>query len=207
MAQLHHRARRGAASCSVRMRIELALKVFAPLVLLLAACTVTTNAPDPAGDGEGVTKGDAPDAGTTGDAAPSPDSSTDDSPEPSSIPAELIGTPWTWVTSAGAHRLELKADGTYTSDVLLNGHPGDSCGTEYFTQYAGTATVAGDTLRLQSPDGTRTKTNSCSNTTESKDVIDAQDATYTWRVEDDSEGERSLVLVNGEGHESRYYPE
>ncbi len=191
------------------MRIEPGLKIFAPLVLLLAACTVVTNeARDPAADEDRSGNAEETDAGATGDAAPSPDSSTDETPAPSSsIPAELAANPWTWVTSAGAHRLELKADGTYTSDVLVNGHPGDSCGTEYFTQYAGTATVTGDTLRLQAPEGTRTKTNSCSNTTESKDVIDAQDATYKWRVENDSEGERSLVLVNGDGHESRYYPE
>lgn len=118
------------------MRIELGLKIFAPLVFLLAACTVVTNeGPDPAGEGDGNGNAEETDAGTTGDAAPSPDSSTDETPDPSaSIPAELVGSPWTWVTSAGAHRLELKADATYTSDVFLNGHPGDSCGTEYFTQ-------------------------------------------------------------------------
>lgn len=188
------------------MRIHLGLKVLAPVVLLLAACTVTTTKSDPARDDVGGDSTQSADAGGGADAAPSPDAGADHEPEPSAIPADLVGD-WTWTTSAGARRLSIAADGTYTSDVFLNGHPGESCGTEYFTQHAGVATVVETKLRLRAPEGTRTKTSSCSNTTLSKEAVDAQDATYGWRVEDDGTGQTSLLLVDGDGFEARYYPE
>ncbi len=115
----------------------------------------------------------------------------------STTPEELEETAWTWTTSAGAQRLGFDAAGGYTSDVFLDAHPGEACGTEYVTSRAGRATFAGATLTLASRTSTRTKLDSCSDETLSEAAIEQATSTYDWRLV----GDDTLVLVDDEGSE------
>ena len=125
---------------------------------------------------------------------------TADGAMPSTTPAELEETAWTWTTSAGAHRLGFDAAGGYTSDVYLDAHPGESCGTEYFTSRAGAATFAGATVTLMSKTSTRTKVDSCSDETLEEVAIDQDVSTYDWRLDDAD----TLVLVDEDGYERSF---
>ena len=171
--------------------------------LVLAACTIHST---------DTTNGDTSNGSTNGTAEqPGEGKSSTESPAPAeaadSVPGKLAGRTWTWVTSAGAHALTFASDGKYTSDVLLNGHPGESCGTEYFTQYAGTASFKEGSLTLRAPQGKRTKSDSCSNKTLSEEVIEGQEQRYGWRLADEGTGEEALVLSDDEGIERKYYPD
>ncbi len=185
----------------VRSEPHLKLTVGLPFsgLLFLAACTVQSSAPS-----GGAPETQPPAGEAKADASSSADGG---SPVPSTVPTKLVGRVWSWVTTNGAHQLTFAADRTYTSDVFLDGHPGESCGTEYFTRSAGTASFTADVLTLRSDGGTRTKKSSCSATTLSEDVVDPQDSTYRWRLEDDGSGAEVLVLVNDDGLETSYTPE
>jgi hypothetical protein len=163
------------------------MKLALLLMLALPACTIVP-----------VDNIDSSDAGKN-------DAATSDAAS-STVPAVLAGTSWTWVTGSGAQELSFGRDGSYTADIFLNGHPGDSCGTEYFTRRSGTATFAGDTLTLTPTASTRTKKDSCSDAVVSEDAIENTVSSYRWRLEDDAGGGKVLVLIDSEGSEFRYFP-
>lgn len=119
---------------------------------------------------------------------------------PSTTPAELEETSWTWITSAGAQQLGFDATGGYTSFVYLDAHPGESCGTEYFTSRAGRVTFAGATVTMTSRTSTREKVDSCSDRTLEEVAIDQDTSTYGWRLE----GADTIILVDENGNEWSY---
>lgn len=119
-----------------------------------------------------------------------------------SVPAELVGKSWSWVTSSGGNVLSFTADGKYTSDVLVNAHPGESCGAEYFTHYAGDVGFTADTFTLKSSVATRKKTDTCKDQVLSDEDIEQQSATKKWRM---SEG--NLLVTDESGYEATYTPE
>lgn len=173
--------------------------VVALAIAALTACAVRTvddNKEAAAGDGASVGSA-APDAGSVTDAA----AETSSPSASSTVPPKLAGTSWTWVTGSGAHKVAFASDGGYTSDVFLDAHPGESCGTEYATHREGKASFTGTTLTLESSLSTRTKTNSCSGEVLAKDAIDQEVATYGWRLEASPE---ALVLTPADGNEWRY---
>jgi hypothetical protein len=172
------------------------------LFLALEACTVRGVTPEDGPTSDGV--GDAPrkDASSASD----PDSGAADSSaaaDPSGVPAELAATSWIWVTTSGAHRLTFTKS-TYTSDVFLDGHPGESCGTEYFTRRSGTVTSTGGSITLSSNGSTRRKENSCTAAVLSDEPIEDEVVTYEWRLEHDESGGDGLVLTRSDGSETRY---
>jgi hypothetical protein len=172
----------------------------------LTACTITTtDSAEGSGDPSSA-PGTPPESGESPEspAAPSGDPSTS-----SGVPAELAGTSWTWTTSAGARRLAFAADGSYESDVFVNGHPGDSCGTEYFTHHAGKVTFEADKLTLRSSVAERTKSDSCQEEVLSKETIDPFVTTYQWRLGDDGTGREALILTDETMPDapSHYYPD
>ena len=185
-------------------------RALAPLALLfvsgLAACTITTSDPSKE-NGSPPSSTPAPSSDGDDDPADAPGNPTDDDPTPSTVPAELAGTSWTWTTSGGARRLAFAADGSYESDVFLNGHPGDSCGTEFLTHHAGKVTFDGSKFTLRSSLAERTKTNSCADEVVSKETIDPFVTTYEWRIDDDGTGREALILVDEEMPDapSHYY--
>lgn len=175
----------------------------AGFALALAACTVQKASPSEATD---VRDGESPlaDAGAgSTDAAASGDSKA----PASEVPADLTGVVWSWVTSSGGTQLEFEADGSYTTAVFLNAHPGESCGVEYFTHRSGAATFDGDSLTLSSTLSKRTKKDSCKDAVLSEETIDEVVATYRWVFERDDSGEASLTLTDDKGVETRYTPE
>lgn len=177
----------------------------AVLAATLAACTVRPSdaGTNPDGAKGGAANGDGTSPGSTaGDAGRAGDAPADT--PAATVPEKIAGTSWTWVTSGGAQRLAFASDGGYTSDVFLDGHPGDSCGTEYVTHREGAATFAGATLTLTPAISTRTKADSCSGEVVSLDVIDPVVTTYDWRLESGEADPDTLVLTNADGHEARY---
>ncbi len=153
------------------------------LLTTLAACTAPSEPSEPSGPGGG--------GGTPDDMMP-----------PSSItPTELSGTTWTWTTTAGAQQLAFDAAAGYTSDVYLDAHPGESCGTEYFTYRVGVATFVGADVTLTSTSGARTKMNSCTDVTLEEVELEPETSMYGWRLEDAD----TLVLVDEEGVERSFY--
>ncbi len=175
------------------------------LVSGLAACTSTTTDPSKENGSPGSTPSPSPRGDD--DPAGSPGTANEDDPTPSNVPAELAGTSWTWTTSAGVRRLAFAADGSYESDVFLNGHPGDSCGTEFLTHHAGKVTFEENKFTLRSSLAERTKTDSCTEEVVSKDTIDPFVTTYEWRIDDDGTGREALILVDEEMPDapSHYY--
>ncbi len=171
------------------------------LFLALEACTVRGLTPEDGSPRDGV--GDAPgkDASSSSerDSGAADSSAADD---PSSVPAELAGTSWIWVATSGAHALAF-TNTAYTSDVFLDGHPGESCGTEYFTHRSGTVTSTGDSIMLSSNVSTRRKENSCTAAVLSDEPIENEVVTYEWRLEPDESG-GALVLTRSDGSETRY---
>jgi hypothetical protein len=128
----------------------------------------------------------------------------DDGSEVTTTPAELVGTSFTWVTSSGGQTLAFPAADHYKSDVLVDSHPGESCGIEYSTHREGIATFSDDMLLLTSNASTRTKTDTCKHTELSKETIDEEIVTYTWRLEKDDKGPSALLLTTTDGNEWRY---
>jgi hypothetical protein len=177
------------------------------LVSSLAACTVHTSG-DGAND-RGASGGAASGAGDTtgssaaGDAGGGASDATAEKPA-ANVPETVAGRSWTWVTSGGAQQLAFASDGGYTSDVFLNAHPGDACGTEYLTHREGAATFSAATLTLTPRISIRTKTDSCSGNVLAKDAIDPEVKTYGWRLEGGEGGPEALVLTGEDGHEVRY---
>lgn len=159
----------------------------------LTACTITTT---DAGNGEGDPSSTPATPSEDGGTPDSPATPSGDASTSSDVPAELAGTSWTWTTSSGARQLAFAADGSYESDVFLNGHPGDSCGTEYLTHHAGKVTFEGDKLTLRSSIAERTKTDSCKDEVVSKETIDPFVTTYEWRIGDDGTGREALILTD-----------
>lgn len=188
----------------MKLRLIVTLQV-ASLVAAFAACTVRTSDSGSHRDADGVSTraGDTP-GSDTGDAGRTSDASTEAARRTSTVPPALADTRWTWVTSSGAHQLAFASDGEYTSDVFLNAHPGESCGTEYATHREGTATFTDATLTLTSTISTRTKTDSCSGKILAKDAIDQDTTSYVWRVEAGDAGPEALVLESTDGQEVRY---
>ncbi|MDF2697329.1 MAG: hypothetical protein K0S65_5712 [Labilithrix sp.] len=136
--------------------------------------------------------------------SPSPSNDAPDNAAPSTVPAELVGRSWSWITSSGGNVLTFTSAGQYTSDVLVDAHPGESCGIEYSTHYAGIATFSDDSLTLRSDVSTRTKRDTCAEKVLSEDRIDAQMTSYEWRLVDDGSGTKELVLVGADGFEAHY---
>lgn len=169
--------------------------LFASFVLL-SACTVKNV--ETTTDGGSSSSPPAESASDGGGSNATADASTSSG----SVPAELVGKSWSWVTGSGGNTLSFTADGKYTSDVLVNGHPGESCGTEYFTHYAGDVTFTADTFTLTSSVATRKKTDTCKDQVLSDDAIDPQSATKKWRL---SEG--NLLVTDETGYEATYYPD
>lgn len=172
----------------------------------LAGCTIATT-PTKSGDADHDPR--TPPT-TSSDDPESPATQSDEDPaSDSTVPAELAGTSWTWTTSGGARKLAFGRDGTYESDVFLNGHPGDSCGTEYLTHHAGKVSFEADTFTLRSTIAERTKTDSCKEEVVSKETIDPFVTTYQWRIDDDGTGRRALILTDEEMPDapSHYYPD
>ena len=91
----------------------------------------------------------------------------------------------------------------------MNGHPGDSCGTEYLTQHTGKVTFEGNTFTLRSSVAERTKTDSCKDEVVSKETIDPFVTTYEWRIGDDATGREALILTDPVtlAPPSFYYPD
>lgn len=199
MVQMRHGRDRGA---SPRFGV---MKILASLAMLClvatTACTVrqTTPGSPPAGTPS--------DDGSSPSTPSSPESPDDPAPPASgngvSVPGSIVGQ-WTWVTSSGAVNLSFAIGGTYAQDVLLDAHPGESCGIEYFTHRKGNATFTETSLTLRSTEATRTKTDSCKGTTLSTETIDAQDDAYAWRIDADDRGEDMLILER-EGEMTKYY--
>lgn len=163
-----------------------AMKHLATVALVAAttiACTVQTKpSSEGASSPEGAPSAPAPTPGP----GPAPGAG-------GAVPEEVVGE-WTWVTGAGAQTVRFEADGTYATDVFLDGHPGESCGTEYFTHRAGVATFTDTTVRLRSNEARRKRVDSCDERTLADDAIDAQDETLEWRRTTDAEGAPVLVL-------------
>jgi hypothetical protein len=173
----------------------------AALLILLSACQVG-NTGDDQGTGESETSHPAP----SNDAS-SPEADGSKDPPASTVPAELVGPSWSWITSNGGNVLTFTAAGQYTSDVLVDAHPGDSCGTEYVTHYAGTATFSDRSLTLRSNVSTRTKRDTCDDAVLSEGPIDAQATSYEWSLVDDGSGTMELVLIGADGYEAHYRAE
>lgn len=173
----------------------------AVLVSTVTACTVVGS--DGGSDG-GASTPASPAATEHDGGAGSSDAAADAAPAASTTPQELAGTSWTWTTSSGAHKLTFAAGGRYASDVFLDGHPGDGCGTEYFTHREGEASFRGTTLTLASTLSTRTKKDSCAGKVLAEDAIEQDVTSYAWRLERDDDGVRSLVLTSDDGTERSF---
>jgi hypothetical protein len=130
--------------------------------------------------------------------------SGDDASDVTTTPPELVGTSFTWVTSSGGQTLAFPVADHYSSDVLVNSHPGESCGIEYSTHREGIATFSDNMLLLTSNASTRTKTDTCKQAELSKETIDEEIVTYTWRLEKDDKGPSALLLTTTDGNEWRY---
>ena len=172
----------------------------------LTGCTVTTTSKEPGG-GSGDPNGTPASSSGDGQSSGSPGTSSGGGSTASTVPAELAGTSWTWTTSSGAHHLAFEIGGSYESDVFLNAHPGDSCGTEYFTHHAGKVTFEADKFTLRSSIAERTKSDSCKDQVLSKDTIDPFVTTYQWRIGDDGTGREALILTDEASPDSpsQYY--
>lgn len=188
------------------------LRSFASIVVVLslAACTVRTTdgSGSSSGSGSGTAQNPAASSSSSGGSSSGGSSSGGSSgTTPSgSAPAEVVGS-WTWVTSNGGQSIAFAANGAYTSDTLVNGHPGESCGTEYLAHREGTATFTATTVNLRGAVARRTKSDSCKDAVIAVEDIDAQDDTYTWRVETGTNGARSLVMTGKDGYEATYSPD
>lgn len=186
-----------------------------PLLLALPACDVALPG-EPGDDTAAATSSGTTttsDPATTSDPPTTSDTTTSADPDATSdgttaagdgVPPQLAGRSWTWATSAGVHTLTFAADGEYTSAVLVNGHPGESCGIEYFTYRVGVAVFAGTTLTLSPNMSERTKFDSCSNQDISKEIIDDVPSIHEWRLTGDGGCPEALVLTDGDGVETSY---
>lgn len=156
-------------------------------VVLLSACTV---------------KGVETTADGGARSSPPADAPADAPASAGTVPPELAGKTWSWVTSSGGNVLAFTPDGKYTSDVLVDGHPGESCGTEYVTHYAGDVSFTADTFTMRSTVATRKKSDTCKDQVLSEASIEPQDLTRKWRMQDGD-----LLVTDESGYEATYRPE
>ncbi len=189
-----------AAAAETHPRATMKLGLFCLSLALLSACTVQNV--DLAKDGGSSAPSPPPAESASDGGGSNANGNADASTSSGSVPAELVGKSWSWVTSAGGNVLTFSKDGKYTSDVLVNGHPGDSCGTEYFTHYAGDVAFTADTFTMKSTVSTRKKTDTCKDQVISDETIDPQDVTKKWRMQDGN-----LLVTDESGTESTYQPE
>jgi hypothetical protein len=126
-------------------------------------------------------------------------------PRPDShVPAEVAGRTWWWVSTYGGDALTIAADGDYTSDVFVDAHPGESCGTEFTTHYAGYAVFDGTAVTLTPVTSERTKLDSCDEVVVSVEAFEGDVRVYEWRLESSDWCAEGLVLTGDDGYASTY---